>query len=67
MSGRRILAAGWVGYTLLFATVAVLTPYLPLYLGARGFSPSQIGLLLGSCELAGIAGPILVTFLADRL
>jgi PPP family 3-phenylpropionic acid transporter len=67
MSGRRVLAAGWVGYTLLFATVAVLTPYLPLYLGARGFSPSQIGLLLGSCELAGIAGPILVTILADRL
>jgi PPP family 3-phenylpropionic acid transporter len=67
MSGRRVLAAGWVGYSLLFATVAVLTPYLPLYLGARGFSPSKIGLLLGSCELAGIAGPILVTFLADRL
>jgi PPP family 3-phenylpropionic acid transporter len=59
--------AGWAGYTLLFATFAVLTPYLPLYLGARGFPPSRIGLLLGSFELAGIAGPILVTLLADRL
>lgn len=67
MSGRRALTAGWIGYTLLFSTVAVLTPYLPLYLGARGFSPSRIGLLLGSLELAGIAGPILVTILADRL
>jgi PPP family 3-phenylpropionic acid transporter len=67
MPDRRVLAAGWVGYALLFATYAVLTPYLQLYLGARGFAASRIGLLLGSFELAGIAGPILVTLLADRL
>lgn len=67
MPDRRILASGWLGYALVFATYAVLTPYLPLYLGARGFGPSRIGLLLGCFELAGIAGPILVTLLADRL
>jgi PPP family 3-phenylpropionic acid transporter len=66
MPGRRILVTGWAGYALLFATYAVLTPYLQLYLRARGFPPSRIGLLLGSFELAGIAGPILVTLLADR-
>ena len=54
------------GYLLLFSSYAILTPYLPLYLKARGFSPSRIGLLLGSLELAGIAGPILVASLADR-
>lgn len=67
MPHRRILAAGWLGYALLFGSYAILTPYLQLYLGARGFGPARIGLLLGSFELAGIAGPILVTLLADRL
>ncbi len=54
------------GYLLLFSTYAILTPYLQLYLKVRGFTPSRIGLLLGSLELAGIAGPILVASLADR-
>ncbi len=67
MPDRRVLVAGWISYGLLMATFAVLTPYLQLYLGARGFAASRIGLLLGSFELAGIAGPILVTLLADRL
>jgi PPP family 3-phenylpropionic acid transporter len=67
MPVRRILLAGWVSYTLFFSGYAVMTPYLQLYLGARGFPPSRIGLLLGCFELAGIAGPILVTLLADRL
>jgi PPP family 3-phenylpropionic acid transporter len=67
MPGRRILLAGWASYALFFASYAVMTPYLQLYLGARGFAPSRIGLLLGGFELAGIMGPILVTMLADRL
>ncbi len=67
MPGRRILLAGWTTYALFFASYAVMTPYLPLYLGARGFSVPRIGLLLGCFELAGIAGPIIVTLLADRL
>lgn len=54
------------GYLLLFSTYAILTPYLQLYLKARGFTPSRIGLLLGCLELAGIAGPIFVASLADR-
>jgi len=67
VSVRRVFAAGWTSYALLFASYAILSPYLQLYLGARGFGPSRIGLLLGAFELAGIAGPILVTLLADRL
>jgi len=66
MDPRRITASAWVNYFCLFATYAVLTPYLQLYLKAQGLLPSQIGFLLGVLELAGIAGPILLGHLADR-
>lgn len=51
---------------LLFASYAILTPYLQLFLKARGLPPSRIGLLLGLLELAGIGGPIILGHLADR-
>jgi PPP family 3-phenylpropionic acid transporter len=44
----------------------VLSPYLPLYLKARGFTPSRIGVLLGVLELAGVGGSLLIARLADR-
>lgn len=53
-------------YFFLFSTYAIISPYLPLYLKGRGFSPSRIGVLLGCLELAGIAGPIFVASVADR-
>ena len=65
MPSRRVAAALFANYFLLFVSFGILTPYLQLYLKARGFSPSRIGLLLGIFELAGIAGPILVSRLAD--
>ena len=65
MPGRRASAIFFSNYFLLYASFAILTPYLPLYLKARGFSPSRIGLLLGIVELAGLAGPLLVSRLAD--
>ncbi len=61
----RVAAAFLANYFLLFISFGILTPYLQLFLKARGFSPSRIGLLLGILELAGIAGPILVSRLAD--
>ena len=66
MPDKKTRLSAQAGYLLLFSSYAILTPYLPLYLKARGFPPSRIGLLLGSLELAGIAGPILVASLADR-
>ena len=46
--------------------MGIHVPYLQLYLKARGFSPSRIGVLLGILEpLPGIAGPLLVSRLAD--
>ncbi len=66
MPDRKTLLTSQAGYLLLFSTFAILGPYLPLFLRARGFSPSQIGVLMGCMELAGIAGPILLAVLADR-
>jgi PPP family 3-phenylpropionic acid transporter len=65
-SPRRIQASSLAGYFFLFITYGILTPYLQLYLRARGFSPLEIGTLLGVLELAGIAGPIVLGHLADR-
>ena len=65
MPGRRASAIFFSNYFLLYASFAVLTPYLQLYFKSRGFSASRIGLLLGIVELAGLAGPLLVARLAD--
>ena len=66
MPDSKTRLSAQAGYLLLFSTFAILGPYLPLYLRARGFTPSQIGILMGCLELAGIAGPILLALLADR-
>jgi len=60
------MPAAWASYFLLFLSTAIFVPYLQLYLKARGFSPSQIGILLACLELAGLLGPILLGRLADR-
>ena len=65
MPSRRNAVVLFTNYFVLFASFAILTPYLQLYLKARGFTPSRIGLLLGILELAGITGPILLSRLAD--
>jgi len=66
MSSRRVTVSSFANYFFLFVSFAILSPYLQLYLKARGLSPSRIGILLGVMELAGIAGPILLGRLADR-
>ncbi len=66
MSSRRISASVFTNYFLLFASWAVLSPYLQLYLKARGLAESRIGLLLGLMEIAGVAGPLVIGRLADR-
>jgi len=63
---RSIGWASWAGYFLLFSSYAVLSPYLQVYLKLRGFSPANIGLLLGCLELAGMAGPMLLGRIADE-
>ncbi len=66
MRTHGVRGAAWTNYVLLFASYAILTPYLQLFLKARGLPLSRIGLLLGILELAGIGGPIILSHLADR-
>jgi len=54
-------------YFAYFASFAVLNPYFQLFLAARGFSKSQVGLLLGAFELAGAVGPLILGHIADRM
>lgn len=55
-----------VNYFFLFSSVAVVIPHLQLFFQAQGFSPSQVGLLLGTFEMAGVAGPLFIGNIADR-
>jgi MFS transporter, PPP family, 3-phenylpropionic acid transporter len=52
-------------YLFLFASLAVVAPYFPLYLAARGFSPVHVGFLFGSFSAAGVFGPLFIGGLAD--
>lgn len=62
----RDLVPIWVNYFFLFASFAVVVPYLQLFFAAQGFPPSQIGVLVGTFEIAGILGPLFIGHLADR-
>ncbi|MFP4484880.1 MAG: MFS transporter [Spirochaetaceae bacterium] len=55
-----------INYFFLFSAVAIVIPHLQLFFQAQGFSPSQVGVLLGTFELAGIAGPLFLGHAADR-
>jgi PPP family 3-phenylpropionic acid transporter len=66
MPSRPVRASFLANYFFLFAIYGILAPYLQLYLKARGMPASRIGLLLGSLEIAGLAGPILLGRAADR-
>ncbi len=56
-------ALAYAGY---YATLGVLLPYLPAYLGARGMSGREIGLLLSFSPFLAAVTPVVVGFLADR-
>ena len=62
---RKVFAYGLI-YLGLFGAFAVISPFMQLFLKARGFSPSRIGLLLGSFEIAGIIGPMILGKVGDR-
>lgn len=64
---NQIMTRFGLHYFFLFGVTATFTPYLPLFLKARGFQDSQVGLLLGFFEAAGVCGPLLLGSLADRL
>ena len=56
-----------IHYFVLFAVLATINPYFQLFLRARGFSTDDIGFLQGVLGAAGVAGPLVIGYLADRL
>jgi len=53
-------------YFFVFAMYAVIVPQFQLFLAALGYSPREVGLLLGFFEIFGVAGPIVFGAIADR-
>ncbi|MGS2724459.1 MFS transporter [Porticoccus sp. GXU_MW_L64] len=53
-------------YFFYFAILGVLAPYWPLYFQWLGFSPEQIGWLLGTVTACKVVAPNLWAWLADR-
>ena len=60
------MLTGGLPYFLLFSIYAVVNTYLPLMLRTLGFSATEIGILLGIIEIAGLSVPFLVTPQLDR-
>jgi PPP family 3-phenylpropionic acid transporter len=55
-----------LAYILSFFAFGAVTPFLPLLVRDLGYSALFVGLLLGVFEGAGIAGPFVFGFAADR-
>ncbi len=53
-------------YFFVFAMYAVVVPHYQLLLDASGYSPREVGLLIGIFEILGVAGPIVFGEIADR-
>ena len=53
-------------YAMVYAIAAVLIPYAPILLRGMGYGPSRVGILLGLFDGAGIAGPLIFSYLADK-
>ncbi len=56
-----------IHYFVMFSLLAAVYPYLQVFLRARGFSEAEVGLLQGVLALAGVLGPMVVGYAADRL
>ena len=61
--GHR-LAAFFGAY---FAYVGLFAPYLSLWLNGRGFSPSEIGVLISPMQWARVVGPPAWGWMADHV
>ncbi|MDR0403595.1 MAG: MFS transporter [Treponema sp.] len=55
-----------LSYILSFFAYGAVTPFLPLLVRDLGYSALFVGILLGVFEAAGIAGPFVFGFAADR-
>jgi PPP family 3-phenylpropionic acid transporter len=62
-AGARRVAAFFGTY---FAYVGLFSPYLSLWLNGRGFSPTEIGILVSPMQWARVVGPPAWGWLADH-
>ncbi|MDA3949653.1 MAG: MFS transporter [Spirochaeta sp.] len=53
-------------YFFVFAMYAVIVPHYQLFLAASGYSPKEVGLLIGFFEICGVAGPMFFGRIADK-
>jgi PPP family 3-phenylpropionic acid transporter len=53
-------------FFLIYASYAAINPYIPMELRFSGYSASAVGVFMGILEGAGIGGPFLFSFFADR-
>jgi PPP family 3-phenylpropionic acid transporter len=53
-------------FALTYTIYGPISPYLPILLRNLGYNPSMIGILLGVYEGAGIAGPFMFGYFADK-
>lgn len=63
---RRNVAALSAYYFSYFAAVAFISPHVPVYFRAAGFSYTEVGLLLAMASVGGALGLIPVGILSDR-
>jgi PPP family 3-phenylpropionic acid transporter len=54
-------------YFFLFAALAALNPFFPIVLQFKGYSPSQVGLIMGSYEFFSITGLLVIGHFYDRI
>src|SRR4051812_36502630 len=52
-------------FSLSYAVIGCLVPYMPIYLQSHGLPKAQIGQVLAISAVATILSPVLVTLLAD--
>ncbi|GHT99849.1 MFS transporter [Spirochaetia bacterium] len=56
-----------IPFFMIYTITAVVSPYLPMLIRGLGYSPSTVGLLMGVFEGAGIAGPFIFGYFADKM
>jgi PPP family 3-phenylpropionic acid transporter len=55
-----------LAFFLIYAAYAAINPYIPVLLRFSGYSASAVGVLMGLLEGAGIAGPFIFSYFADK-
>jgi PPP family 3-phenylpropionic acid transporter len=55
-----------LAFFLIYVSYAAINPYIPILLRFSGYSASAVGILMGILEGAGIAGPFIFSFFADK-